>query len=117
MLTKKTDMIIDNDATGAGIDVSDSFYQSTDDKQTFGLRQGSTAATDMWCIIHGIFMHTVATYFIGIIIVSVSGIIQHTRIGEGLIDDTGLAASVQSSTEMTPSRHKQPPPQRICPFH
>jgi hypothetical protein len=52
-------------------------------------------------------MHTVATYFIGIILVSVSGMIQHKRIGEGIIDYTGLAASAQSSTEMTPSRYKQ----------
>jgi hypothetical protein len=86
--------------------VSDSFYQSTDDKQTFGLRKGFTAATDMWCIIHGILMHTVSTYFIGIILVSVSGMIQHKRISEGIIDDTGLAASAQSSTETTPSGHK-----------
>jgi hypothetical protein len=91
--------------TGGG--VSDSFYQSTDKKQTFGLGQGSTAATDMWCIIHGIIMHTVATYFIGIILVSVSGMRQHKRIGECLIDDTGLVASAQSSTETTPSHHKQ----------
>jgi hypothetical protein len=52
-------------------------------------------------------MHTVATYFIGIVLVSVSGMIQHKRIGEGLIDDRGLAASAQSSTEMTLLRHKQ----------
>jgi hypothetical protein len=91
--------------TGCG--VSDSFYQSTNDKQTFGIGQGSNAATDIWCIIHRIIMHTVATYLIGIILVSVSGMIHHTRIGEGLIDDTGIAASAQSSTETTPSRHKQ----------
>jgi hypothetical protein len=52
-------------------------------------------------------MHTVATYFIGIILVSVSGMIQHKRIGESLIYDTVLAASAQSSKETTPSRHKQ----------
>jgi hypothetical protein len=40
--------------------------------------------------------NTVATYFIGIILVSVSGMIQHKRIGEGLIYDTGFAASAQS---------------------
>jgi hypothetical protein len=51
-------------------------------------------------------MHTVATYFIGIILVSVSGI-HHKQIGKCLIDDTGLAASAQSSTETKPSRHKQ----------
>jgi hypothetical protein len=83
------------------------FYQSTEENQTLGPGQGSTAATDIWCIIHGILMHTVATYFIGIILVSVSGIILHKHVGEGLIDDTGLAASAQSSTETTSSRNKQ----------
>jgi hypothetical protein len=46
-------------------------------------------------------MHTVATYFVGIILVSVSGTIQHKRAGEGLIEDTGLAYSAQSSTEIS----------------
>jgi hypothetical protein len=41
--------------------VSESFYQTSEEKQTFGLRQESTAATDIWCIIHGIIMHTVST--------------------------------------------------------
>jgi hypothetical protein len=44
-----------------GFGVSESFYQSTDEKQTFGLGQVSTATTYIWCIIHGILMHTVAT--------------------------------------------------------
>jgi hypothetical protein len=44
-----------------GFGVSESFYQSTEENQTFGLGQGSTAAPDIWCIIHGILMHTVAT--------------------------------------------------------
>jgi hypothetical protein len=49
----------------------------------------------------------VATYFIGKILVSVSGIIQHKWIGEGLIDNADLAASAQSSTENTSSINKQ----------
>jgi hypothetical protein len=61
----------------------------------------STAASDTWCIIHGTLVHTVATYFVGIILVSVFGAIQHKRVGEGLIDDTGLAYSAQSSTEIS----------------
>jgi hypothetical protein len=61
-----------------GFGVSDRFYQSTEYKQTFGLEQGSTEATGIWCIIHGIIMHTITTYFIGIILISVSGMIQHT---------------------------------------
>jgi hypothetical protein len=51
-------------------------------------------------------MHTEATYFIGIILVSVSGMIQHKKNGGALIDDTGLAACDQSSIEMKPSQHK-----------
>jgi hypothetical protein len=37
-----------------GFGVSRRSYQSTDDKPTFDLGQGSTAASDIWCIIHGI---------------------------------------------------------------
>jgi hypothetical protein len=81
--------------------VSDRSYQSTVNKQTFGLGKGSTTASDIWCIIRGILMYTVAPYFIGIIIVSVSSKIQHKCVGEGLIDDTGLAYSTQSSTEIS----------------
>jgi hypothetical protein len=56
-----------------GFGVYDRFYQSTDDKQIFGLVQGSTAESDIWFIIHGILMHTVATYFISIVLISISG--------------------------------------------
>jgi hypothetical protein len=59
-----------------GVGISERLYQSTKEKQMFGLGQGSTAATDIWCIIHGILMHTVVTYFSGIILVSVSGMIR-----------------------------------------
>jgi hypothetical protein len=90
-----------------GFGVSERFYQSTEENHTFGLVKVSTAAADIWCIIHGILMHTVATYFICIILVSVSGITQHKRIGEGLIDDTGLAASALLSNETASSRNKQ----------
>jgi hypothetical protein len=90
-----------------GFGVSERLYQSTEEKQTFGLGQCSTAAMVMWCINHGMLMHTIVTYFIGIILVSVSGIIQHKGDGEGLIDDTGLVASAQSSTETTSSRNKR----------
>jgi hypothetical protein len=46
-------------------------------------------------------MYTAATYFKGIIVNAA-----HTDWG-GLIDDTGIAASAQSSTETTPSIHRQ----------
>jgi hypothetical protein len=77
--------------------VSERLYQSTEEMQTFGIVQGSTAATDIWCIIHGILMHTVSTHFISIILVYISGTIQQKRIGEVLIDDTGISVSAQSS--------------------
>jgi hypothetical protein len=85
--------------TGSGM--SERSYQSSEQKKTFGHGQGSTAASDIWCIIHGILMHTVATYFVGIIFVSVSGSIQQKRVDEGLIDDTSLTYSAQSSTEIS----------------
>jgi hypothetical protein len=40
----------------------------------------------------------------------VSSKIIHKRIGEGLIDDTGLVVSVQSSTEITSTRVKNVTP-------
>jgi hypothetical protein len=91
----------------SGFGVSDRFYQYTEYKQTLGLEQGSIEATDTWCIIHWIIIHTVTTYFIGIILIYVYGMIQHKRVGEGLIVDPGLAASAHSSNEITSSRNKQ----------
>jgi hypothetical protein len=52
-----------NIKTGSG--VCESFYQSSEEQQTFGIGQGCTATTDIW-FLHGIIIHTVATYFIGI---------------------------------------------------
>jgi hypothetical protein len=89
-----------------GFGVSDRSYQSTDDKPTFGLGPGSNSASSICCIIHNIIMHTVATYFIGIILVSIPGKIQHKHVGDGLIDETGLSASAQSSVEITTTRTK-----------
>jgi hypothetical protein len=86
--------------------VSECYYQTTAHKQTFGIGQGSTSASDIWCIILGILIHTVATYFIGIVFVSVSGFIIHKHVGEGLIYETGLATSMQSSINITPSSTK-----------
>jgi hypothetical protein len=57
-------------------------------------------------ISHGIIIHNVAPYFIGIVIVSISGSIHHKRVGEGRIDDTGFAASAQSSIEIMPTKNK-----------
>jgi hypothetical protein len=55
-----------------GFGVSDRSCQSTETKQTYELGQGFTTPSDIWCIIHGIFVHTFATYFVGIVLVSVS---------------------------------------------
>jgi hypothetical protein len=51
-------------------------------------------------------MHTAGTYFVGIILVSISGKIQRKRVGEGLIDDTGIIASSKSSLKITTTRNK-----------
>jgi hypothetical protein len=52
-------------------------------------------------------MHTLASSYIGFAIFSVSSKIIYKRIGEGLIDDTGLVVSSQSSTEITSKRVKR----------
>jgi hypothetical protein len=64
-------------------------------------------------------MHISATYFIGIILVSVSGSSIHTGFGEGLIDDTGLAASVFThlSIEINTPRNKSLSPDEAALFN
>jgi hypothetical protein len=52
-------------------------------------------------------MHTLASSYIGFAMFSVSNKIIHKRIGEDLIDDTGLVVSSQSSTEITSTRVKR----------
>jgi hypothetical protein len=51
-------------------------------------------------------MHTLTSAYIGFIMFSVSNKIVHNHIGEGLIDDTGVMVSAQSSTEITSTRVK-----------
>jgi hypothetical protein len=84
-----------------GFGIFERYYQSTPSKQNFGLGEGSTAVSNIWYIIHVVLMDTFSTYFINIVLVSVSSNIQHNRICEGLIYDTGLEASSQASTEIT----------------
>jgi hypothetical protein len=88
----------------------------TDQKQNFGLGQGSTDDSDIWCIINSILMHMVVTYFIGIILVSVSGSVIHKRVGGGMLDDTGLVISAQSSIKITTSRNKSLTPDEAALF-
>jgi hypothetical protein len=89
-----------------GIGISERYYQSSISKQSFGLGQGYTAASDIWCVIHGVLMHTLASAYIGFAMFSVSSKIVHKRIGEGLIDDNGLVVSAQSSTYITSTHVK-----------
>jgi hypothetical protein len=97
-----------------GFGICERYYESYISNQSFGLGQGSTAASHIWCIIHGVLMHTLASSFIGFAIFSVSSKILHgftifsvsskilhKRIGEVIIDDTILVVSAQSSTEIT----------------
>jgi hypothetical protein len=66
--------------------VSEESYRSTLTELLFGIGQGSTAATDIFGVLHGLIMHAAALVFIGILFLSVSDILHHERIGEGFID-------------------------------
>jgi hypothetical protein len=90
-----------------GFGISQQHYQSTLSKQNFGLGQGSTAASNMWCVIRGVLMNAFAFAYTGFVMASVSSKVVHKRIGEGHIDDTGLVVSAQASTEITSSRVKR----------
>jgi hypothetical protein len=52
--------------------VSARSYSSTLVKLLYGLGQGSTLATDIWVILHGLVMNAIALSFIGILILSIS---------------------------------------------
>jgi hypothetical protein len=52
-------------------------------------------------------MNTIASAYIGFAMSSVSSKVVHKRIGEGLIDDTGLVVSAQASTEIISSHVKR----------
>jgi hypothetical protein len=87
-----------------GFGISEWYYKSSTSKQSVGLGQGSTAISDIWCVINGAIVHTLASIYSGFMIHSVYSNIIHKRIGEGLIDDTRLVASPQSYTENTSTR-------------
>jgi hypothetical protein len=90
-----------------GFGISERCYQSSISKQSFGLGQGSTAASDIWCVIHGVLMHTLASAYIVFTMFSVSSKIVHTHIGEGLIEDNGLVVSAQSYTKIISTHVKR----------
>jgi hypothetical protein len=68
--------------------ISTNLYRSALVKLLYGLGQGSTPATHLWGILHGLVMNALTLSFIGIIILSVSKQHQHEHIGEGFIDNT-----------------------------
>jgi hypothetical protein len=86
--------------------VSERSYRSKLEELIYGLGQGSTPATNLWGIIHGLVINALALSFIGILILSISKRLQHERIGEGFIGDTGLGSSNPHSTTTTPTSTK-----------
>jgi hypothetical protein len=84
-----------------GFGISERYYQPSPSKQSIGLGQCSTAASYIWCVINRVFMHTLASSYIGFAMFSFSSKIIHKRIDECLIDDTGVVVSSQSFTEIT----------------
>jgi hypothetical protein len=52
-------------------------------------------------------MHKLASAYIGVAMFSMSNKIAHKRTSEGLIDETGLVVSAQSSTEITSTHMKR----------
>jgi hypothetical protein len=52
----------------------------------FGIWQGSTAATYIFDVLHGLVIHAATLIFVGIIVLS--GSLFNEIIGEGFIDDT-----------------------------
>jgi hypothetical protein len=88
--------------------VSARSYSSTLAKLLYGIGQGSTPATDLCGIIHGLVMNTPALSFIGILIISVSKQHQHERIGEGFINDTGMGTTNPHSTAIAHTSTKAP---------
>jgi hypothetical protein len=86
--------------------ISTNSYSSTLVKLLYGLRHGSTPATDLWVILHGLVTNALALSFIIILILSVSKQRQHERIGEGFIYDTGLGTTNPNATAITPATMK-----------
>jgi hypothetical protein len=70
--------------------VLENSYRSTLAEILYELGQGSTSATDLWGVLHGLIMHAEALVFIGVLILSVSGRLHHEIIGEEFINYTGL---------------------------
>jgi hypothetical protein len=87
--------------------VSENSSRSTLAHLLYGIGQGSTSATYMWGVLHGLIMHAAALVFIGILILSVPGRFRHKIIGEGFIDNTGLGTTNPHSKAITPTSKKE----------
>jgi hypothetical protein len=86
--------------------ISTNSHSSTLANLLYGLGQGSTPATDLWGIIHGLVVNALALSFIGILIISTSKQHQHEHIGQGFIYDTGLGTTSPHSTAITQATMK-----------
>jgi hypothetical protein len=84
--------------------VSAESYRSTLTELLFVIGQYSTAAMDIFGVLHGLVMHAAALAFMGILFLSVSGTLRHEIIGEGFIDDTGLGTTNPYSTDITSTK-------------
>jgi hypothetical protein len=84
--------------------VSANSYRSTLTKLLYGLGQGSTSETEIWGVLNGLIMHAAALAYVGILFLSVSGLLRHEKIGEGFFDDTGLGTTNPHSTAITVER-------------
>jgi hypothetical protein len=52
-------------------------------------------------------MHVAALVFVGILLLSVSGLLHHKRIGEGFIDDTGIGTTSPHYKAITSTIQKE----------
>jgi hypothetical protein len=86
--------------------VSTSSYRSTLAELIYGLGQEIMSATDIWGVLHGFIIHAVALAFVGILLLSIPGLVRHERIGEKIIDDTGLGTTNPHPTLITPMSQK-----------
>jgi hypothetical protein len=86
--------------------ISSRSYRSTLEELLNGLGQGSTSATDIWGIMHGLVMHVLALSFVGILILSVAKRLQHEPIGEVCIDDTCMGTANPHATSITLTSNK-----------
>jgi hypothetical protein len=81
--------------------ISEESYRSILTELLFGIGQGSTAATYIFSVLHGLVMHAAALVFVGIPLLSISGLLFHKRSGDGFIGDTGIGTMNPHSKAIT----------------